>query len=374
MKVNGLNPVDLIKQNSSNKFGPGVRLFVEIISKKPSGEGIILLGGQEIPALMEISAEAGDKLWVKIQENNEKGLLLVRELQPDPSKTIISNGEKPQTILLERGILANPNIVKVLDNFSHAKVEFVLLLQNLSQESLSSLTNHQRETINQILQVIPQWANISGADGVQQILQLLKAFGIDYEARLKQLLKAKGENQGKGLQELFSTLKPLILQMLQNPSLLATQHLKDFEEILNQLTGQQLWLRTGDQEKAYVLLHIPIRDNGNMLLAKVAIESTRKGNKMDTDHCHLALQMETPLLGEVGVDLWFFEDNLSLRVLIDQPERLTSLLEQILPLTKESFLQIGFNLRSVEIGDLTIDQEFKRFILGQRKKGVDLKI
>ena len=173
---------------------------------------------------------------------------------------------------------------------------------------------------------------------------------------------------------MFSTLKPLILQMLQNPSLLATQHLKDFEEILNQLTGQQLWLRTGDQEKAYVLLHIPIRDNGNMLLANVAIESTRKGNKMDTDHCHLALQMETPLLGEVGVDLWFFEDNLSLRVLIDQPERLTSLLEQILPLTKESFLQIGFNLRSVEIGDLTIDQEFKRFILGQRKKGVDLKI
>ncbi|MFZ3373009.1 MAG: hypothetical protein WA131_08325, partial [Desulfitobacteriaceae bacterium] len=312
MQVNGFNPSGLLNQNLSRKLELGQRLFVEVISKKPSGEGIILLEGQEIPALMEISAEAGDKLWVKIRESNEQGLLLVRELQPDSLKTSSSSGEKPQTSLLERGLLANATIVKVLDNFNNPKQEFVLLLQNLSLESFSGLTNQQREMIAQVLQAIPQWANVSGENGVATILQLLKAFGIDYEARLKQILKTKGENQAKGFQELLSTLKPLILQILQDPkSLLSTLHLKDFEGILDHLTGQQLWLRTGDQENAFVLLHFPFQDNGSTLLAKVAIESTRKGNKMAIDHCHLALQLETPVLGEVGVDLWFFEDNLS---------------------------------------------------------------
>ncbi len=375
MQVNGFNPLGLINQNSSSKLEPGQRLFVEVISKKPSGEGIILLEGQEIPALMEISADAGDKLWVKIRESNEKGLLLVRELQPDSLKTSSSKGEKPQTILLERGLPANATIIKILDNFNNPKQEFVLLLQNISQESLSGLTQQQRETIAQVLKAIPLWANVSGENGAEKILQFLKALGIDYEARLKKVLQAKGENQAKGFQTLLSTLKPLILQILQDPkSLLSALDHKAFEGILDQLTGQQLWLRTGDRENAFVLLHFPFQDNESTLLAKVAIESTRKGNKMDSDHCHLALQIETQVLGEVGVDLWFFEDNLSLRVLTSQPERLTPLLEEILPLTKEGFSQIGFNLRSVDIGDLTLDQEFKRFILGQRKKGLDLQI
>ncbi|MHB8124830.1 MAG: hypothetical protein ACYDEJ_04155 [Desulfitobacteriaceae bacterium] len=376
MQVNGFNPLGLINQSSSSKLVPGQRLFVEIINKKPSGEGIILLEGQKIPALMEISAGVGDKIWVKIREITDNGLLLVREQQQNSLEiSNTSNGEKSQTILVERGLQANDNIVKVLENFSNAKQELVFLLQNLNQESLSGLTSNQGVTIAQVLQVIPQWANLSGENGAEQILQLLKALGIDYEARLNQVLKAKGENQGKGLQELLSTLKPLILKILEdNKNLLSAQHHKIFEEILDQLTGQQLWLRTGDQENAYVLMHFPFQDNERMLLAKVAIESTRRGNKMDIDHCHLALQIETRVLGDVGVDLWFYEDNLSLKVLTSQPEILTPLLEQILPLTKDKFSQIGFNLRSVETGHIDTNQEFRRFIIGQRKKGVDLHI
>jgi len=379
MQVNNLNSLGLLNQNLPAKYLPGQLLFIEIISKKPSGEGIIALEGQEVPALLEISAQAGDKIWVKIQEVAANGLLLVREQKTKPVNLADSNNEelipedKIKITLLERGLTKDAKIVKIINDFNLDKQKFELLLQNLSQENFLSLTGKQRENIETIIRAIPEWADIGTEKGVNQILEIFKTLGLDYEARLNQIMKLKGENKSNQLQELLSTLKPLLIQNLQNhhKAVLSPELLNSFVEILNQLTGQQLWLRTGDQDNAYVILNIPLRENERIFSAKVAIESSRKRNIMDIKHCHLALQMETEGLGEVGVDLWFYENNLSLRLLTTQPEQTAPLVEQILPLTKERFSRIGFNLLTVNTGNIH-DQEFKRFISGQRRKGVDL--
>ncbi len=349
MQVNNFNSLGLFNQNLSMKYLPGQLLFIEIISKKPSGEGIIVLEGQEIPALLEISAEAGDKIWVKILEVADDGLLLVREQKEKPGKISDSNNadmipeDKIKLTLLERGLTKDANIVEIINDFKLDKQKFELLLQNLTQENFLSLTGEQRQKIEAIIRAIPEWAGIGEEKGANQILEIFKTLGLDYEARLKQIMKLKGENKSNQLQELLSTLKPLLIQYLHNhKAALSPELLNSFEEILNQLTGQQLWLRTGDQDNAYVILNIPLRENEQVFSAKVAIESSRKRNTMDIEHCHLALQMETPVLGEVGVDLWFYENNLSLKVLTTRPEQTASLVEQILPLTKERFFRIGF--------------------------------
>jgi hypothetical protein len=374
MQVNNFNSFNLLNQNQPGKYMPGQRLFVEIVSKKPSGEGIIVLDGKEIPALMEISAKAGDKIWVKIQEITDNGLLLVREQKQNPLEISNTNIEdKAQVILLERGLPKDANINKILNDFIYNKQKYELFLQKLSQEGISGLTQDQRQTIETVLQAIPQWSDFSGEKSVKQILDFFKVLGIDYEARLKEIMKLAGENKSNRLQELLSTLKPLLINYLHNhKGALSPEYLNYLEEILNQLTGQQLWLRTGDQENAFVLLNIPLRENDHLFSAKVAIESSRKRNIMDIEHCHLALQMETKVLGEVGVDLWFYENNLSLRLLTIQPDLMVPLVEQILPITKERFSKIGFNLVAVDIENIHNDQEFTSFISGKRKKGVDL--
>lgn len=354
------------------KLTPGQSLFVEIINIKSSGEGIILLNGQELPAFMEISAEAGDKIWVKIKEINNNGLLLVREQKSDWLKTTDTKKEA-QTILLERGLPKDANIIRILNDFNNDSQNYQSLLQKLSQESFLNLIGNQRSALNKILQAIPQWAGLGGKKGAGQILTILKALGIDYEVRLKEIVKPMREIQSDKLQELFSTLKPLIIKNLQDSnSILPSEHLNNLKEMLDGLTGQQLWLRTGDQENAYVLLSIPLQDNDHIFSAKVAIESTRKRNIMDIEHCHLALQIKTQVLGDVGADLWFYKQNLSLRLLTAQPDLIVPLVEQLLPLTKDRFSQIGFNLLSVETGNILNDQDFTNFISGRRKKGVDL--
>lgn len=372
MQINNFNPLRLINQNMLGKLTPGQTLFVEIINIKSSGEGIILLNDQELPAFMEISAKAGDKIWVKIQEINNNGLLLVREQNPDSLK-ITETKKEAQTILLERGLPKDANIIRILNDFNNDSQNYQSLLQKLSQESFLNLTGNQRSALNKILQAIPQWAGLGGKKGAEQILTILKALGIDYEVRLKEVVKPMRESQSDRLQELFSSLKPLIIKNLQDSnSILPSEHLNNLKEMLDLLTGQQLWLRTGDQENAYVLLNIPLQDNDHIFSAKVAIESTRKRNIMDIEHCHLALQIKTQVLGDVGADLWFYKQNLSLRLLTAQPDLIVPLVEQLLPVTKDRFSQIGFNLRSVETGNILNDQDFTNFISGRRKKGVDL--
>ncbi len=123
MQVNNFNSLGLFNQNLSMKYLPGQLLFIEIISKKPSGEGIIVLEGQEIPALLEISAEAGDKIWVKILEVADDGLLLVREQKEKPGKISDSNNadmipeDKIKLTLLERGLTKDANIVEIINDF-----------------------------------------------------------------------------------------------------------------------------------------------------------------------------------------------------------------------------------------------------------------
>ena len=146
------------------------------------------------------------------------------------------------------------------------------------------------------------------------------------------------------------------------------------ENLLDKVTGQQMWIRAGGLDNAFILLYLPfLNQKEEPVPARIAIESARKGSKMDEHHCIIAVQVETQGLGEVGVDALFDNDTLTFRVLTHDLDFMPQLIEEIYPETKDKFAKLGFALRSIETGSLTDNIEFQNFLKGKRRSGVDVR-
>ena len=133
-----------------------------------------------------------------------------------------------------------------------------------------------------------------------------------------------------------------------------------------------MWFKTGALGNAYLLLHLPIFNQEELVPVQIAIESARKGGKMDEQHCRVGIQMETQQLGQVGIDAFFYGDSLTMRVLTCQPQYLPHLVEEVLPEATTQFAKLSITLTSIETGDLNENLEFQNFLQGSRRSGVDI--
>lgn len=367
MEVGGILAPSAINKIGQNQWLPGERLQVEVVRKTGDKEGTIRVKGQDIFAILETSTELGDKFWVKVGDIKEGNLLLIRE--PLLAKQGDSLVQQPIKQMVERGLPDKLDITTFLKTFLTGDADLLGSVMGNLQRTFSEkfMLNFKKS--------IPKWEELSEENGAEEIVECLRKLGLNYEQRLQMMLKLDSQAKETEMNSLRETFKYALLQELQrqeeqSPNLDGTKG--DIEHLLQKITGQQLWLKTGAMENAYLLLHLPLFNKEHILPIQIAIESARKGPKMDERHCRVAVQLETQLLGEIGIDAFFNQDTLSFRVLTHDLELLPRLLEEIMPETRVQFAKLGFNIEKVETGDLDYNLEFQNFLRGSRRSGVDI--
>ena len=364
MEIGGILAPRAINATLLNQLQLGERLLVEVVQKTSEGEGVIRVKGQDLSALLQSSTTVGEKFWVKVGNLSDGSLLLIRE---PIMETQVDIHVVPQQFsqLTERGLPINQEIMILLKTFPTTNTGILgAILTSLQGTPLEGLLMNLRKSM-------PKWEGLSEETGAEELVECLKKLGLNYEQRIQQMMKLDPQAKEIEKNSLKDTFKFALLEALQNQG-----GLDDTEgtvtNLLQKLTGQQLWLKTGALDNAYLLLHLPLLNQEQLVPVQVAIESARKGGKMDEQHCRVGIQMETQQLGQVGIDAFFYGDSLTLRVLTNDLQFFPQLLEGVLPETRTQFAKLGFNLTKIETGDLAQNLEFQNFLQGSRRSGVDI--
>ncbi len=366
MEVGGILAPGAALSSLMKQWHQGQRLMVEVVQKTAEGTGTIRVQGQNLSALLEATTKVGDKFWVKVGNVSEGSLLLVRE--PFVEKPAgIPVPPQQLKMLTERGLPINQEIISLLKSFTAANNGMLsTLLTSLQGTPLDGLMMNLRKAI-------PKWEGLSENTGAEKLVECLRKLGLNYEQRILNMMTLDPQSKEVEKNSLKETLKFALLEALQSQDGLDNH---DSEEILThllqKLTGQQLWIKTGALDNAYLLLHLPLLNQEQLTPVQIAIESARNGAKMDEQHCRVGIQMETQQLGQVGIDAYFHEDSVTFHVLTNDLQVPPQLLEEALPETRTQFAKLGFNLTKIETGELSQNQEFQNFLQGARRSGVDI--
>ncbi|HZK56192.1 MAG TPA: hypothetical protein VFC84_18710 [Desulfosporosinus sp.] len=367
MEVGGiLAPGGTVSSNLLKQWQVGERLFVKVVQKTAEGVGTIRVNGLDVSAILESSTQVGDTFWVKVGRLNEGSLSLIR--QP----IVEQQGQIPVTPqqfkqVTDRGLPLNTEIISLLKSFPTERQGLLgALLSNLQGTPFDGLITNLRKTS-------PKWESLSQENGAEVLLECLRKLGLDYEQRIQQLMKLDPQAKETEKSRLRETFKFALLQALQNQETLDYHASEDtVKQLLQTLTGQQLWFKTGALDNAYLLLHLPLLNQEELVPVQIAIEAARKGDKIDEQHCRVGIQVETQQLGQVGIDAYFYGESLTFRVLTCDPQSLPHLLEGVLTEATTQFAKLGINLTQIETGDLNQNLEFQNFLQGSRRSGVDI--
>ncbi|HEY8910512.1 MAG TPA: hypothetical protein VIM51_09560 [Desulfosporosinus sp.] len=344
----------------------GERLLIEVIQKTGDKEGTIRVKGQDVFALLDTSIEVGEKFWAKVGNPKEGNLLLIREPLLETQADIHVVPQQFQQ-LTERGLPINQELMTLLKTFPTSNTG---ILGSLIGNVQGTMTD---EFMTCLRKSIPEWNGLSEENGADQLVECLRKLGLNYEQRIQQMLKLDSSAKEVEKNSLKDTFKFKLLEAIQN---LEGQHNYDpdgpLAQLLQKITGQQLWFKLGALDNAFMLLHLPLLNQDQLVPVQIAIESARKGPKMDEQHCRVAIMIETQQLGEIGIDAFFDQDSLTFRILTRNTPFLPQLLEEVMPQTKTEFSKLGFTVAKVETGDLDRNIEFQNFLRGIRRSGVDV--
>ncbi|HBW36744.1 hypothetical protein [Desulfosporosinus sp. BICA1-9] len=367
MEVGSILAPGTMNKISLKQWQPGERLLVEVVQKNGEGQGTIRVKGQDIFAILQTSTELGDKFWVKVGDIKDGNLLLVREPLLGKQVDIPVVPQQLQQFT-ERGLPNNLDILTLLKTFISANTGLLGTVMASLKGSISE------DFMLNFIKSIPKWEELSEENGAEELVEGLRKLGLNYEQRIQLMLKSDSQTKEAEKNSLKETLKYALLQALQSPE---EQNLDGPDRelalmLLQKITGQQLWLKSGAMDNAYMLLHLPLYYREDILPVQIAIESARKGSKMDEKHCRIAIQIETQALGDIGIDAYFNQDVLSFHVLTRDLQFLPQLLEEVMPETKEVFAKLGFTIGKVGTADLDTNLEFQNFLRGSRRSGVDI--
>lgn len=364
MEVGGILAPGAVQSTLSKQWNLGERLLVEVVQKISEREGTIRVKGQDVSALLETSTKVGEKFWVKVGNLSEGSLFLIRE--PLMLKQVnIPIDPQQFRQLTERGLPINQEIITLLKSFPTANTGILsALLTNLQGTPLDGLLMKFRK-------LIPQWQGMSEETGAEKLVECLQKLGLNYEQRIQQMINLDSQSMEIEKNSLKETFKFMLLEALKNQEGVDDSEVT-LTNLLHKLTGQQLWFKTGALDNAFLLLHLPLLNQEQLVTVQIAIESARKGGKMDEQHCRVGIQMETEQLGQVGIDAFFYKDSLTFRVLTNDHQFLPQLLKEALPETRTQFAKLGFNLTNIETGELSQNIEFQNFLKGFRRSGVDI--
>jgi hypothetical protein len=353
-----------------NKSGPeidlaqlktGQRLQVEILSSDDS-EGLISLNGTLMKAKLEAQVQSGDRFWAAVKEIDENGMVVLsREVWN--SQTLSRLSQEQMLTLLDRGTGFDPETAEVLLNFARNQ------MRPLLDPLLASANPQINNLLTELLKIVPEWSALNGKN-YGRLWQYNLRLGLENERTLYQNFLAKNEPPPENT----PSVKEILLKTLQDPGkALSKEEKSALEKILAEITGQQLWVQSGTKKNAYSLLHFILQDQGVFYNCRVALESSRKGKKKDIQHSHIALQVETPNLGKVGVDFLIYDNAINICLLHDDVAELKAFLEELQPETAANFHNLGLRLERVTVKSFTELPDFQDFLSGKPRSGVDIK-
>ncbi len=349
---------NLLQDFDLSLFKVGQRFEVEIINNN-SQEGLISLGGRIIGAKLEAQVQNGDKFWAVVKDIDKNGIVLSKENTPAAKIDYLSPEE--ELVLTNRGF-----------GFDSKIAEYLVKFNNLADVSkLPILTSENSELSDLVIflkTIIPSLPKIDQSGN--SILQYFHELGLNYENLILKLSK----NNKEQLKFDPPSVKMELLKLLsEDGKSMSRENIQLLTNFLEEITGQQLWLQTGTNNNAYFLMNFPLQDNGVYYNARIAVESQRKGTKIDLNHCHFALQVDTPNLGKIGADLLIYENSISISILYDNIEEIKPILEELKNETTESFSVLGLKLQNISLKSFEDNQQFIKFITGKQLGGVDVK-
>lgn len=335
----------------------GQRILVEVLSRDLSGKSQIRIAGQEISAVLEIPVQTGEKFWAGVQKIDKNGILLVREKDVNQALLLLPLNQQG----MERYV------------FEMKKSQELALTQTLKQLLQKGMgPSVENPVLSFIQENIPQWSALNGDDGFKILAQLIKGFGFNYERRIRSLGNLSKEGQIQEQVELSKTLKGILLSSLNLES--KAEGKSVLADLLDRLTGQQIWLQGTSSENPFYLFELPLRHEGEVYAGRLAIKAARKGNKVDLAHCRLALHAQAPTLGEIGLEGWLYEGQLTLKAFSENPVLLSNLIDENFQEVSEQFKRLGIYLHPVRVDSLSSAEEFHRFLRGELREGVDLQV
>lgn len=345
----------------------GRRLRVEIISLESNQEGTISLDGKLIEAKIEAGFRAGDQFWATVKKVGNDGIVLSKADVPPQTDGL---ADARSRILINRGFPPDPVISRQLEKF---------ISDNSSP--VFSIINSKNPVVSKVLdlffRITPKWEKLSGLN-FQSLADYLCRLGLEYESNLVKSRRTMSNRRSPAnFQETVfgdrTMLKMNLLQLAAGDSAsLSPEDKAALTALLDDITGQQLWIQTGAEKNAYFLMHIPLQDNGMVYQAKIAVESRRHGNNIDLNHCRFALQVDTPNLGKVGADLTIYENRIHICLLHEDKNELEQIIPEYFDLTSRGFASIGYCLEQISVHNFEDYPGFDSFLTGKPRSGVDL--
>jgi len=358
--INGITLLNNVN-NADWQFKLGQHLQVEVLNANNS-EGLISVGGKQLPAKLDVNVKPGDRFWVAVKDINNNEILLAREqISPILAQKI---GKENFSLLLSRGLPFIPEIALYLNKF-----------RNFENNSIQSIIKgfesaNSDEADNKILlflkDIIPKLDKNGQNELSKNIMNYFKKSGISYEHKVFNAILNLDSKLAS--EEVESSLKGQLLNSLN------TKEAKNnfLVDLLEQITGQQLWIQTGAKENACFLLHIPVQFDSEIYETIIAGESSRKQGKVDLNHCHLAIQVETLILGKIGVELCIHEKDVMLFVLYDEIEAIKEYINSLFEETKDRFDTLGLSIKYITVKPLSGNKQFQKLIHGDFSNKVDV--
>lgn len=357
MQISNINLGNYIRNDIDLfKLRIGQRLQVEVINIDENQEGFVSIGDKIIRAKVEAQVQNGERFWVSVKEANDNEIVLSRD-----SLNNTKINKEQLIILMNRGFNVDKEISDYLVKFANNNLSTILFLIKMKNPQLNQLTSL-------LLKIIPKWSEINKSN-TNIILEYYKGLGIDLEKTLYESYFQ--EHKDISINSL--SIKIQLLKVLSDNNSISDNDKAILNQLLEEITGQQLWFQSGVKKDAYYLLHFPLQDNELFYNCKMAIESNRKGQKIDMEHCHIALQVETKYLGIIGADLMIYEDSISISIINNNIEELTPLIQNLYDETENSFASLGLKLKNISLKTHEDFPQFSKFISGNQICGVDLK-
>lgn len=377
MNIQGLNIANSLLNFTSGELREGQRLFVEVLRLDSTGQGVVNIKGNLLEAVLETTTQPGDKFWAVVKEVKTQELVLARENKtPGSSGNILLSREQaePNPDLaqalntakdLDWNTLLKPSLAlasKPLTGFTEQ------LTSGLADKLSPGLTEQSTAGMaEKLLSILPHWAELNGDNGPTQIRDFLNKLGIGYERKLAELLLSKDKPPEEELARLKDTIKAQLLKGMNDKGDNSLN--SNVQGLLDKITGMQLFL--GNLNDSYIWFSLPLSENQQVVDAKIALQSDRQKSALDSTHCRIGVYLETQALGRIGVDAYLSEDALSLRVLTTSPQEISFLLEEFKEETIARFAHLGLRLTGIDVAPLDLNPEFKGFVSGEPRQGVD---
>lgn len=382
MNIQSLNGANPFLNFNINELHEGQRLFIEVVRLDPSGQGQINLKGNLLNALLETTAQPGDKFWAVVKKIGDQELILSRGVKTSASTGEVLITRDQGSLQTGRGFSGFPELTqefaKALNIAKGIKWNTLLGEQAVvdslesdpskSQAPSSSVVNSFSSVTEKLLSLVPRWAELNGENGLAQIRHFLSKLGVGYERKLAELLLSKDNPPEEELARLKDMIKAQLLLQLndQEDSSISPK----LQSLLDKITAQQLYL--SDIANSYIWLSLPLKDNTHLLDAKIALQSDRHKKGLDESHCRIGVYVETPALGKIGVDAYLSSNMLNLRVFSDNPQDISQLVQTFKEEMIARFARCGLRLTGIDIASWEPNSEFRDFVSGEPRQGVDI--